>query len=120
LKLDQASILGRNDFPGENENFYSLLTYVQQFFTQVRDLASKKVTFDDNIDNQLLNYEFTDMVTVAFKNNLNRKPTEIVACTAQGQMVVGHQLEYLQSGQVNITVKFLTAGAKALCKVRIA
>lgn len=119
MKLSQSLILGRNDFPGENENFYALLTHFQQFSIDVKSLLSKKVTFDDNIDNQLINYEFTDMVPVAFRNDLNHNPSEILSCTALGQMIVGHQLEFLQSGQVQITIKFLTGGAKAYCKVRI-
>lgn len=119
MKLTQASLLGHNDFPGENDNFYGLLDYVQQFNTEVRTLCSKNVTLDDNVDNQLIVYEFTDMVPSVFKNNLNHKPTELLSCTAQGQMVVGTQMEYLQSNSISITVKFLNAGAKATCKVRV-
>jgi len=119
VKLSQASVLGHSDFPGENENFYNLLDYTQQFCLEVRDLSRKNVTFDENVDNQLIGYEFTDMVTASFRNDLNHKPTEILSATAQSQMIVGYQLEFLQSGLVNITLKFLNAGSKSLCKVRI-
>lgn len=119
MKLSQPSVLGKNDFPGENENFYSLLSYSQQFSLEVRDLASNRISFDDNIDNQLIIYDFTDLVPGVFKNKLNHKPNEIVSATAIGQMVVGTQFEFLQSGQVSITLKFANAGAKASCRVRI-
>lgn len=119
MKLASVALLGRSDFPGENDNFYSLLDYTQLFVAEVVDLSRNGIEFDDNVSNQLIEYEFTDMVTASFRNNLNRKPTEILSATAQGQMIVGHQLEFLQSGLVNITLKFLNTGSKALCKVRI-
>lgn len=121
MKLAQPTIYGKNDFPGENENFYKLLDNLQRFMVEVNEWASKKISPEDNFDTQLIDYTFTDGVPVKFSNKLGRTPVEaqLWMPVGSGQPVTSFSIDYNKDNELVLTINFKNAGASGRVRLRV-
>ena len=118
-KISNSTILSPNDYAGENENFYSLLAVLTSLFNDIGNGFKNNLTFDENIDSELIEYEFTDLVPATLKIKTKFRKTEIISVNAESEIVVGYNLKYSTKNEYIITIKFNTPGAKNKCRVRL-
>lgn len=119
MKITEITSIPENDYPGENENFYNLISFLSNVLVELSTAFAKRINLDDNLDCVKFEYTFTDMVPVKFKNPTKFKKNEILTCNAVNQMITGYSCSYTQSDEIVITVKFQNAGATDKCIVRV-
>ena len=88
-KISNSTVLSPNDYAGENENFYSLLAVLTSLFNDIGNGFKNNLTFDENIDSELIEYEFTDLVPATLKVKTKFRKTEIISVNAESEIVVG-------------------------------
>lgn len=119
MKLSEITPASENDYPGENSNFYKLVSFLNNIFVEMSQAFNKRISVDDNLDCLKFEYLFTDLVPVKFKNPGKFKKSEILACNAANELVASCRATYSQENEIIITVKFVTPGAIDKCIVRV-
>lgn len=118
MKVSAINKLSREDYPDAPNWFARVLDVLNNFMDQVLLALRGKLTFRDNLLNQVIDFEFTHGVQVPFLNQLGQKPEGIIPIVAQGQIISGHGMDYNQKNEILITINFAAGGTtKARCVV---
>lgn len=106
MKITVPTTLNSNDFPGENDNFYRLLSYFQQHRYETIELSRNKITFEDNLYIQLIEYKFTHGVQALFSNTIKTKPRGILPVYAENAAIDAWEMDFYNTGQFGVTMYF--------------